>query len=135
MKLIKSILFLAFLLGFGLPSMAQQRKNDVKIKSIIVYTEKHDMLVNKRYKDYEEYYDEKGNLLEEINYKQGKISKHFRYQYDADGNKIKEEKIDPSGKIVETSEYKIENGLRVEKIVYDGNGKVKTRKEYQYTTY
>jgi antitoxin component YwqK of YwqJK toxin-antitoxin module len=135
MKLIRPILLLTFFLGLALSSMAQQNKKDVKIKSIVVYTEKHDMLVNKRYKDYEEYYDEQGNLLEEINYKQGKISKHFKYEYDGDGNKVKEEKIDPSGRVVETSEYKIENGLRVEKIVYDSNGKIKTRKEYQYTTY
>jgi hypothetical protein len=93
------------------------------------------MLVKKQYKDSETYYDPRGNILEEINYKQGKVSKHFKYQYDQEDNKIKEEEFDSSGRIIESSEYKFEKGLRVEKIVYDRNKKIKSRKIYQYTTF
>ena len=32
-------------------------------------------------------------------------------------------------------EYKYENNLRVEKIIYDPKGKVKTKKAYIYTTW
>jgi len=106
-----------------------------KVKSLIVTEEKHDMLVNKQYKISETYYDTKGNVIEEINYKQGKIKKHFKYQYDSNENKIKEEELDPSGKILEWSEYKYENGLRTEKIVYDSNNKMKSRRIYKYTSY
>jgi hypothetical protein len=106
-----------------------------KVKSIVVLSEKSDVLVKKQYKESETYYDYHGNVIEEINYKQGKVDKHFRYQYNSDDNKVKEEKLDPAGRVIETSEYRYENGLRVQKIVYDGNMKVKSKKSYQYTTF
>jgi antitoxin component YwqK of YwqJK toxin-antitoxin module len=114
---------------------AQQTASGQQIKSIVVYQEKHDMLVTRKYKDIEQYFDSRGNILEDITYKQGKVSKHFRYQYDSDNNKIREEEYDPSGRLIESSEYKYENGLRSEKIVYDQNKKIKSRKIYQYTTF
>lgn len=116
---------------------AGQNKSDSKpkVKSLIVLEEKYDQLVRKQYKESETYYDERGNIIEEITYKQGKINKHFKYGYDADDNKIREEEYDPSGKLIEYSEYKIENGFRVEKVVYEPNKKPKTRKIYQYTVY
>jgi hypothetical protein len=106
-----------------------------KIKSLIVSEEKYDMLVKKQYKDSETYYDSRGNIIESINYKQGKVDKHFKYQYDPDDNKIKEEEFDSSGRLIEFSEYKYENGLRTEKTVYDPNKKMKSKKTYVYTTY
>jgi len=105
------------------------------IKSIVVTEEKADMLIKKQYKESETYYDTKGNVLEEITYKEGRVDKHFKYQFDSENNKIKEEEFDSSGRLIEFSEYKIENGLRVEKIVYDGNKKMKSRKTYIYTTF
>ncbi len=93
------------------------------------------MLVKKQYRESETYYDERGNELESITYKQGKVDKHFKYQYDSDNNKIKEEEFDPSGKLKESSEYKYVNGLRSEKTVYDSNKKLKSRKTYVYTSY
>jgi hypothetical protein len=105
------------------------------IKSIVVSDEKYDMIVKKQYKESETYYDSHGNVVESISYKQGKIDKHFKYEYDADNNKIKEEEFDASGKIKESSDYKFVNGLRTEKNVYDSNKKLKSRKTYTYTTY
>ncbi len=106
-----------------------------KVKSVVVLEEKYDVLVKKQYKESETYYDSKGNILEEIEYSEGKVTKHFKYAYDQDNNKIKEEEFDPAGKLKESSEYKYENGLRTEKIVYDPNRKAKSRKIYQYTTF
>ena len=93
------------------------------------------MLIKKQYKDSETYFDSKGNVIEEINYKKRKVTKHFKYQYDSENNKLKEEEYDESENLIEASEYKYENGLRVEKIVYDGNKKIKSKKIYKYTTY
>ena len=135
MKKVKLALLTIIFLGSYLSADCQKSGSKDKIKSIVVLEEKHDMLVKKQYKESETYYDNKGNILEEITYKQGKVNKHFRYQYDSDGNKIKEEKLDPSGKLIEISEYRIENGLRVEKIVYDSNKRIKSKKIYQYTTF
>jgi antitoxin component YwqK of YwqJK toxin-antitoxin module len=131
----KSAFFLVALCFLMNPAFCQKTASGEKIKSIIVYEETFDALVSKKLKDIETYYDEKGNVIEEINYKEGKITKHFKYQYDGDNNKIKEEEFDPSGKLIEYSEYKIENGLRVEKAVYDKNKKLKSKKTYQYTTF
>jgi len=122
-------------ISLSITADAQKDSKKQKIKSIIVYQEKYDMLVAKKYKDTEQYFDERGNLTEDITYKQGKVTKHFKYQYDPDNNKIREEEFDPSGKIIESSEYKYENGMRTEKYVYDSKKKLKSKKTYHYTTF
>jgi hypothetical protein len=135
MNKVRTVLVIILALSAGLSAKSQTPEAKSKIKSIVVVEEKFDMLIKKQYKESETYYDSKGNVIEEISYKQGKINKHFKYQYDSDNNKIKEQEFDPSGKIIESSEYKIENGRRVEKMVYDGNNKIKSKKTYQYTTF
>lgn len=135
MKAAKGILIIVLAIGFSSALDAQDSPKDKKIKSIIVYQEKYDMLVKRKYKDTEQHFDTHGNIIEDITFKQGKVTKHFKYQYDADNNKIKEEEYDPSGRLIEYSEYKYENGLRTEKYVYDSNRKLKSKKIYQYTTF
>jgi hypothetical protein len=135
MNAVKMILFIALFPMANRQVFSQQTESHDKIKSIIVMEEKNDVLVKKQYKESETYFDVQGNVIEEIKYDQGKVSKHFRYQYDSAGNKIKEEELDSSGKIKESSEYKFENGLRVEKIVYDQNRKIRSRKTYTYTKF
>jgi hypothetical protein len=135
MKITVSLLFLMLAMSLSTSLKAQQKTTDKKIKSIIVSQERYDMLITRKYKDSEQFFDIKGNLLEDITYKQGKINKHFKYQYDSDNNKIKEEEFDPSGRLIESSEYKFENGLRTEKYVYDPNKKLKSKRIYQYTTF
>jgi len=114
---------------------AQQTTSDPKVKSIIVYEEKFDKLVSKQVKESETTYDVKGNILEDIQYLEGKVDKHFKYQYDENNNKIKETEFDPSGNVIEYSEYKYDKNLRIEKVVYDPKGKIKLKKVYVYTTY
>jgi antitoxin component YwqK of YwqJK toxin-antitoxin module len=135
MRITGSLLFLMLTMSLSTSLEAQQKTTDKKIKSIIVSQERYDMLVTRKYKDSEQFFDIKGNLLEDITYKQGKINKHFKYQYDSDNNKIKEEEFDPSGRLIESSEYKYENGLRTEKYVYDPNKKLKSKRIYHYTTF
>lgn len=132
MKKWKIILILVLIAGCCFSANSQVAP---KIKSITVLEERGDVLIKKQLKESETWFDEKGNIIESIEYKQGKVDKHFKYLYDKDGNKIREEDYDPSGKLREYSEYKFENGLRVEKIVYDTDGKVILRKIYQYTTF
>lgn len=128
-------MLLTLMISLNAALSAQKKEPDRKIKSIIVYQEKYDMLVNRNFKDTEQYFDPRGNLIEDITYKQGKVTKHFKYQYDTDDNKIKEEEFDPSGRLMETSEYKYADGMRTEKYVFDANKKLKSKKTYQYTTY
>lgn len=135
MKTARVIILLTLAISMNTAISAQKKEPDKKIKSIIVYQEKYDMLVNRKYKDTEQYFDSRGNLIEDITYKQGKVTKHFKYQYDSDDNKIKEEEFDPSGRLMETSEYKYADGMRTEKYVFDANKKLKSKKIYQYTTF
>jgi hypothetical protein len=92
-------------------------------------------MVKKQFKDSETYYDSRGNVTESISYKLGKVDKHFKYEYDAENNKIKEEEFESSGRLKESSEYKYSNGLRTEKTVFDPNKKMKSKKVYTYTSY
>ena len=129
-------LFLIFVIsGITLSAMCQKSASEAKIKSQIVTEEKYDMLVKKQLKESETYYDIRGNVIESITYKQGKLDKHFKYQYDSEDNKIKEEEFDATGRIKESSEYKYSNGVRTEKSVFDPNKKLKSKKTYTYTTY
>ena len=135
MKTVKILFVLLLFLGIPFSGICQKSDSNDKVKSLIVSEEKYDMLVKKQYKESETYYDSRGNVLESITYKQGKIDKHFKYQYDTENNKIREDEFDTSGRIKESSEYKYENGLRTEKTVYDPNKKVKSKKIYVYTKY
>jgi len=135
MKTISTFLPVVFLVCLSTSMNAQQGNLENKIKTITVYQEKYEPLTNRKYKELEQSFDTRGNLIEEINYKQGKISKHFRYEYDENNNKIKEQRIDPSGRVMETSEYKYASGLRIEKIIYGSDNKPKSKKTYQYALY
>lgn len=135
MKTIKSFILIIMLLAFATSAECQKLGIPARVKSVVVSEEKFDMIVKKQYKESETYYDSHGNIVESITYKQGKVDKHFKYEYDNENNKIKEEEFDPSGKLKESSDYKYLNGVRTEKNVYDSNKKLKSRKTYTYTTY
>lgn len=131
----KAILLILLAIGTSLTVFSQKSDPKDKISSIIVTEEKYDQLVKKQYTESETYYDQNGNITEQIAYKQGKVDTHFKYQYDENNNKIREEEFDSSGKIKESSEYKYENGLRTEKTIYDNHNNIKTKKFYKYTKY
>jgi hypothetical protein len=114
MKEFRTFLLVLIALVFALNAQSQKSDSKDKIKSLIVMEEKPNALIKKQYTESETYYDSHGNVIEDIKYKEGKITKHFKYAYDDDDNKIKEEEFDSSGDLIEWSTYKYENGLRVE---------------------
>jgi antitoxin component YwqK of YwqJK toxin-antitoxin module len=134
MKLSAIISVILFIVSPVLLS-GQQKTAKPKLKTVVVWQEKYNSLVVKKVKDTETTYDIRGNILEDIQYVEGKVDKHFQYQYDSDDNKIKEIEFTTTGKVKETSEYKFENGLRTEKRIYDPSGKMKSKKTYIYTTF
>jgi hypothetical protein len=129
-----------------------------KLKSMTVFEQKGS---GKATKDSETTFDSKGNIVEEIEYEYSKVKKHLKYEYDEDGNKIKETELDAlgklskvveykydsdgrkiketesnlSGKLTKITEYKYDGDLKTEKNCYDGNNKIKSKKTYQYQTY
>lgn len=131
----KTALVIILFLGNVFSSVCQNAQTSAKIKSLLVTVEKQNGLIKKQYKDSETLYDYRGNILESISYKQGKIDKHFKYEYNPDNNKIKEVELDSYGRIKESSEYKYVNGLRTEKTVYNANQKIKSKKIYVYTPF
>jgi hypothetical protein len=138
MKLFKSVLLIVPVALFMMSTntaTGQQKPAQPKIKSVIVYDEKYDKLISKKSKESETVYDAHGNIIEEIEYVNNKVDKHFQYQYDASDNKIKELELDSSGKVTKTSEYKYDKGLRIEKTIAGADGKVRTKKTYVYTTF
>jgi hypothetical protein len=135
MKTLKILLIIFAITGIGQSVLCQKSASNDKIKSLVVTEEKYDVLVKKQLKESETSYDTHGNIIESVTYKQGKVDKHFKYQYDSDNNKVKEEEYDTSGKLKESSEYKYVNGMRTEKTVYDQNKKIKSKKTYIYTMY
>lgn len=125
-----------FLMMLMILSASAQKKNTVKrnnIKSVTEY--KQDMEKSNAPKIKEAYtlFDDEGNVLEEINYDAvGKVKTHLKYQYNSDNNKIKETEIAPDGKIIKVTEYKYDGDLKTERNIYDGAGKLKSKKIYQY---
>lgn len=82
-----------------------------------------------------EKFNEKGLLIEEINYdKSGKIKKHEKYEYNSKGKLTKEIRLLPNGKKKKTIEYKYnDDGLKIMKIVYDSKDIIISKKRYDYT--
>jgi hypothetical protein len=141
----------------------QKKKSALRnnLKSLVVYEQKYDKATGKPVKDSEAKFDTQGNVVEEIEYEDNKISKHVKYdfddagkkiketeldatgktskiteyKYDDNGKKIKETEINSSGKPYKIIEYKYDGDLKTEKVVYDGNHKIKSKKTYQYATY
>jgi antitoxin component YwqK of YwqJK toxin-antitoxin module len=142
---------------------AQKKKVALRnqLKSEVVYEQKFASTAGKSVKESETKFDTQGNIVEEIEYENGKIKKHMTYLFDDDGNKTSETELDSSGKTVKktefkynddgkkikelaygaagklfkTIEYKYNGELKAERIVYDENNKMKSKKTYQYQTY
>jgi hypothetical protein len=108
-----------------------------KLKSITEFEQKYEKgAAGKALKESEIQYDSEGNIIEETEYKLGKVNKHITYQYDGDHNKIRETELDPSGKKIKVTEYKYtDDGLKSEKTVYDANNKILSKKTYKYETF
>jgi hypothetical protein len=133
----KKIIIMALIMGFPLMAFSQANKmSGSKIKRMTVTEHVYEKGVEKVFKDTEIKYDANGNITEEIEYKAGKINKHFLYQYDASNKKIMETELDPAGKKIKITEYKYNsNNLRTERAVYDANRNLKSKKTYQYESY
>lgn len=131
----KAKLLVIAILTISLSAFSQKKEaiKDFKLKSTTVYSEEYEDSKGLPVKESYNAFDVNGNLLEEIEYdNNGKEKKHITYEYDAQGNKIKETHLKPNGSKDKIIEYKYQSGLKFEKIVYNGNGKIKSKKKYLY---
>lgn len=130
-KLICAFSVLVLLLNFTVV-LAQNSNSNAVLKSKVVHEEKIVKGVKSVEIESEEKYDSKGNVIDEVQYKDGKVDKHIVYEYDENNNKIKETELEPSGKIKKVGEFKYVNGVRTEKLTYDAAKKLISRKTYTY---
>jgi hypothetical protein len=130
MKKILAIIIVIFLST----SLFGQKKNASKnnVKKMIVYEQKFDKNNGKNTIDSEVIFDTNGNIIEEIEYKDGKIDRRVKSEFDPKGTKLKEKEFDSTGKLTKLIEYKYKGDLRIERNVYDKNYKLKSKKTYQY---
>jgi len=133
----KAVIFLIILVWPVLVFGQDKKAAANKLKSITVSEQKFEKgAAGKATVESVTRYDQAGNIIEEIEYKLGKVDKHFTYKYDASNNKIQEVELDASGKKIKVAEYKYDsNNLRTEKTVYDGSNQILSRKTYKYESY
>jgi len=135
-KIGMSLLCLAVLLLISTSNtFSQEKAKDQKVKRVTVTEEKHNGRLVTTNTESETSYDINGNIIEQVLYKGGEIDTHFKYEYDAGNNKIKEIEYNKKGEIDKISEYKIQNGQRVEKTVYDSRKNLLLKKTYKYLYY
>jgi hypothetical protein len=135
-KNVMTLFCLTLLLASGTSDIySQEKTKDQKIRRVTVTEEKHDGREVTTNIESETSYDINGNIIEQILYKGGEVDTHFRYEYDSNNNKIKEIEYTKKGAVDKISEYKIQNGKRVEKTVYDDRKNLLLKKSYQYLYY
>ena len=117
------------------PLMAQKKK-DISSAGIGSKKEWNYSYTNgteKKYLEAEYEYDKKGNTIAEKLYDEnGTIVKHKTYKFDAEGNEVLKVTYNSEGQIVEREETKYKNGLKVEKCIYGLDGKLKSKKVFEY---
>ena len=114
---------------------AQDKAQSPKVKSLVVQEENFGKAATARQLESETSYDQTGNVIEEKQYKDGKLDSYVKNEYDKDGNKIKVTELDNAGHVLKSTVYKYEKGLRTEKQVFGPNQKIKSKKTYQYKFY
>ena len=131
-KIVSLVIFFTLIVGClfaqdDLPKESKIEKN--KVKTIV--ENKYDYESGKEVKQLLRIarYNEKAQLVEykEFNEK-GKFVKYEKYEYNSDGDKSKETQYDAAGKVLKINEYTYTNRLLKEKISYNPNGKVKSKK-------
>jgi len=128
--------YLLFLWIFLLPALVFGQVNKssrYNTKKMTVTKYVYDKGQEKAFPELDIWYDAKGNVVEEIEYNEGTFVMHFKYEYDAAGNKIKETELDAAGRITKISTYKYDSAnRRVEKLVFDPKNKLKSKRTYKY---
>jgi YD repeat-containing protein len=138
MHTMKKTAIVLLMLAWPMLMLGQDKKAVAgKLKSITVHEQKYEKgVAGKANVESVVRYDEAGNIIEEIEYKLGRVDKHFTYKYNDANNKVEEVELDPSGRKIKVTEYKYNSAnLRTEKTVYDGKNQILSKKTYKYETY
>jgi len=126
------------MLLFYITLNAQSRK-DIKEAGISYQTEwKYDYAdgIEVKSKAAEYKYDQSGNVVMEKTYdEKGTLLTYFEYEYDTNGNKIAELTYNSKSKLLKREEFKYEGKFKVEKKTFTPDGKLKSKKIYEFKTF
>lgn len=134
-RILNQALAIVFFLSVQVNLQAQDKAPASKVKSIIVQEEDFAKSAGGKRLESETSYDQAGNVVEEKQYRDGKLDSWEENEYDKDGNKIKVITLEESGKVLKYTTYKYEKGLKTEKVIYGANQKMKSKKTYLYKFY
>ena len=134
----RKIAIVTFMLLFYITLNAQGRK-EIKDAGISYQTEwKYDYAdgneIKSKVAEYK--YDEQGNIVMEKTYdEKGTLLTYFEYEYDTNGNKTAELTYNSKSKLLKREEFKYEGKLKVEKKTFTPEGKLKSKKIYEFKTF
>ena len=129
---------LIILLLSAVPCMALgQSKKKLKenaIKTQIVWKYSYRNGAEVKFKEAEFAFDEKGRTILEKEYdEQGFVIRHMENAFDSEGNLTTEITYNPKGQIIRKEVTQYNGNLKIERKIYGPDGKLKTRKVYEYT--
>lgn len=133
----RKILMLVLIIVLPVLVFSQNSKNSKnKTKKMTVTKYVYDKGEEKAFRELDIWYDAQGNVTEEIEYNEGTFVMHFKYEYDAASNKIRETEFDAAGKITKITTYKYDStNQRTEKLVFDPKNKLKSKRVYKYESW
>lgn len=110
----------------------KKHKISTRVESVIDY---EDGLKNKRVVQ-EQHFDAAGQLVEFKDFsKDGKIKEWIKYTYTVDGEIATEESFNHKGSLIEKVVYEYQNGLKTKKSYFDHKDRLLKEKIYEYTHY
>ncbi|HRX30567.1 MAG TPA: hypothetical protein P5349_01630 [Tenuifilaceae bacterium] len=128
-------ILITILVFTSLSSVAQKPKKmkELGIKSKTEWQYTYENGVESKYIEYQATYNSKGKISEEKWFdEKGNTVKHFSYKYNQDGNEIEKVTYNSRNEVVQKEETSYENGLKVEKKVFDSQDKLKSKKVFEY---
>lgn len=133
----KFLLVPCFLLLLG--NVQAQKKSTLKDEEISGKIEWQINIKNGvevKMKEAEYKYDKDGNIvMEKIWDSEGKLKDYFEYTYDSEGNELSRTSYNDKKQVVKKEVYTYKGQLKVEKKTFGPNGKLVSRKIYEYSKF
>ena len=79
-------------------------------------------------------FDENGNVLREVTYKDGEVYAEYLHEYNEDGNEVGQQAY-VDGALVSAWKYEYRDGKLYRTVVYDGSGKITGIETYEYNEF